>query len=79
MTHDWTFNRVRFYFDKELKSSGWWKKFNTPIFDDYTGRETLSSSNECEIYEGIHINSEFMLVEILDENNNPILDNQKNA
>src|SRR3989344_5687795 len=47
------------------------KIFNAPVFDYYASREVLSIGNECEIHEGIHINSEFVFVEILDENNNP--------
>lgn len=47
------------------------KIFNVPVFNYYASRETLSIGNECERHEGIHINSEFVFVEILDENNNP--------
>lgn len=47
------------------------KIFNAPIFDYYASREIMSIGNECEIHEGIHINSEFVFLEILDENNNP--------
>ena len=47
------------------------KIFNAPVFDYYASREVISIGNECEIHEGIHINSEFVFIEILDKTDNP--------
>jgi phenylacetate-CoA ligase len=45
--------------------------FGAPIFDFYASKEVYNIAHECPQCSNLHINSELMLVEVLDENNRP--------
>lgn len=49
------------------------KAFSAPVFDQYGCGECNSIAFECEAHEGLHVVNEHVLVQILDENNNPVL------
>lgn len=46
--------------------------FGTPIFNYYACNEIAAVAQECEFHDGLHVNSEWVLVEIVDEANNPL-------
>lgn len=48
------------------------KVFKTKIFDFYGARDMRLIAQECDKHEGLHIMAENVLVEVLDENNNPV-------
>lgn len=48
--------------------------FNAPIYDQYGCGELSAISYECTAHNGLHINMEHILCEILDENNNSVID-----
>lgn len=48
--------------------------FKAPVFDQYGCGELSAISYECAAHNGLHINLEHMMCEILDENNQQILD-----
>ena len=47
--------------------------FNAPIYDQYGGGEISAISYECGRHNGLHINQEHVICQILDENNLNIL------
>lgn len=48
------------------------KVFNSKIYDFYGARDAGMIAQECSLHNGLHIIAENVLVEVLDENNNPI-------
>lgn len=52
--------------DRELLES----QFKCSVYDQYAGGECLAVSTECECHDGLHINSEHCVVEIVDEKDN---------
>ena len=46
------------------------KVFNCKVFDDYGSREFMIAA-ECNAHDGLHINEELLLLEILDKENRP--------
>ncbi len=46
------------------------KVFNTKIFNRYGCREVGHIANECKIHEGLHYNSDHLIIELLDKNGN---------
>lgn len=52
------------------------KVFNAPVFNYYGCNEINELAQECEIHEGFHINSEWVYIEIVDKNNNPLPPNE---
>lgn len=50
------------------------KIFNAPIYDQYGCGELPAISYECPAHNGLHVNMEHILCEILDEDDNPIFD-----
>jgi len=51
------------------------KIFNAPIFDQYGGGELSAISYECNKHNGLHINQEHIICEVLDDNDRPIYGN----
>tara|TARA_B110000879_G_scaffold212480_1_gene308965 strand:- start:6436 stop:7797 length:1362 start_codon:yes stop_codon:yes gene_type:complete len=47
--------------------------FKVPVFDQYGCGEISAISYECSKHNGLHINQEHVICEILDNDNNPIL------
>lgn len=50
------------------------KAYNAPVYDQYGCGELSAISYECSAHNGLHVNMEHMVCEILDENAVPILD-----
>ena len=48
--------------------------FNAAVFDLYGTREVGNIAWECKCHEGMHINDDSMILEILDENGNEVAD-----
>lgn len=48
------------------------KIFKAPVFDFYGARDIRLIAQECDKHEGLHIMAENVLVEVLDENDQPI-------
>ena len=46
--------------------------FGAPIFNYYACNEIAAIAQECEFHDGLHVNSEWVFVEIVDEANNPL-------
>jgi phenylacetate-CoA ligase len=46
--------------------------FNCKVYDQYASTEITGVAFECAEQNGLHISSEHVIVEILDENNNPV-------
>ena len=46
------------------------------LYSTYASTEMQSSFTECEAHEGGHIPSDLIIVELLDENNNPVADGE---
>src|SRR5690606_25431630 len=45
--------------------------FAAPVFETYGSREFMLIAAECDRHEGLHLTSEHLLVEILDEDGRP--------
>ncbi len=56
-------NGIREFFENE---------FGCEIYNIYASLETDAIAAECEQHDGLHINEESLIVEILDEKNNPV-------
>jgi len=50
------------------------KTFNCLVYDQYASTEISGVAFECSSQKGLHITSEHVIVEILDDNNQPIYD-----
>lgn len=50
--------------------------FSCKVFDHYGQVEDIITANECERHNGFHINMESSIVEVLDENYNPVAENE---
>ncbi len=50
--------------------------FGAPVFDYYGSYEITAIAQECEIHEGLHVNCEWVNVEILDNANNAVKFNE---
>ncbi len=50
--------------------------FNTKIFDFYGGRDVPMIAQECNVHNGLHIMSEAVYFEVIDENGIPIQDGE---
>ena len=50
------------------------KVFGAPIYDQYGCGELSAISYECPMHNGLHINQEHMICEVLDDNNNNVFD-----
>jgi phenylacetate-CoA ligase len=48
--------------------------FNAPVFDQYGCGEVSAISYECASHNGLHVNMEHVICEILDENYNTVVD-----
>lgn len=48
------------------------KVFQCKIFDKYGLSEMFSISNECEYHEGLHLNMEYMIAQVLDSKDEPV-------
>lgn len=46
--------------------------FRTPVFETYGSREFMLIAAECEQHRGMHLTSEQLIVELLDENDRPV-------
>lgn len=46
--------------------------FQAPVFNFYASQEMMNIANECEVHDGLHVSSEWVYLEILDEQNNPV-------
>lgn len=46
--------------------------FQAPIFETYGSREVMLTAAECERHEGLHLSAENLLVEILDDDGQPV-------
>jgi phenylacetate-coenzyme A ligase PaaK-like adenylate-forming protein len=55
------------------------KVFGAPILDDYAMGECLFLSNGCLETGGMHVNADWALVEVVDENNQPVPAGKKGA
>ncbi|MBL9120396.1 MAG: phenylacetate--CoA ligase family protein [Phycisphaerae bacterium] len=47
------------------------RAFSAPVFETYGSREFMLIGAECERHDGLHLTSEYLLVEILDEDGRP--------
>ncbi len=50
------------------------KAFKTKVYDIYGSTETKEVAWECPKHEGYHINEDLVIVEIVDDDNNPVKD-----
>jgi len=48
--------------------------FKAPIYDQYGCGELSAISYECKAHNGLHVNQEHIICEILDDNNQPVID-----
>lgn len=48
------------------------KVFGAPIFNYYACNEITAIGQECEMHDGFHVNSEWVLVEIVDDEQRPV-------
>jgi phenylacetate-coenzyme A ligase PaaK-like adenylate-forming protein len=55
------------------------KVFGTPILDDYAMGECLFLTNGCVETGGMHVNTDFSILEVVDENNRPVPDGERGA
>jgi phenylacetate-coenzyme A ligase PaaK-like adenylate-forming protein len=53
--------------------------FGAPILDNYSMGECLFLTNGCTASHGMHINADWALVEVVDENSQPVPDGQLGA
>jgi phenylacetate-CoA ligase len=54
-------------FEREMME----KVFRAPVFETYGSREFMLIGAECERHDGLHLTTEHLLVEVLDEDGNP--------
>jgi phenylacetate-CoA ligase len=48
--------------------------FGCPVYNRYGSTEFTNIASECAVRQGLHINSDHILVEVVDENDQPVLD-----
>jgi phenylacetate-CoA ligase len=48
------------------------KVFRAPVFETYGSREFTLIAAECDRHQGLHLTSEYLLVEVLDDLNRPV-------
>ncbi|MAC40451.1 MAG: hypothetical protein CMJ05_01500 [Pelagibacterales bacterium] len=48
------------------------KTFNCPVYDQYASTEISGVAFECKAQNGLHITSEHVIVEVVDDNNQPV-------
>jgi phenylacetate-coenzyme A ligase PaaK-like adenylate-forming protein len=53
--------------------------FGTPILNDYAMGECLFLTNGCLTSGGMHVNADWAILEVVDENNQPVPDGEKGA
>jgi phenylacetate-CoA ligase len=53
--------------------------FGTPVLDDYAMGECLFLTNGCTAGGGMHVNADWAILEVVDENNRPVPDGEKGA
>jgi phenylacetate-CoA ligase len=53
--------------------------FGTPVLDNYSMGECLFLANGCPTSGGMHINADWALLEVVDENNKPVQHGEKGA
>jgi phenylacetate-coenzyme A ligase PaaK-like adenylate-forming protein len=53
--------------------------FGAPIYDDYGMGECLFLTNGCPTSGGMHVNSDWAILEVVDENNRPVSAGKKGA
>ncbi len=53
------------------------EQFKCDVYDQYAGGECFAISSECEQHNGLHINLEHCIIEILDERNNTLSEGQR--
>jgi len=53
--------------------------FDAPILDDYAMGECLFLTNGCVATGGMHVNADWAILEVVDENNRPVPDGEKGA
>jgi phenylacetate-coenzyme A ligase PaaK-like adenylate-forming protein len=53
--------------------------FGTPILDSYAMGECLFLSSGCPASPGMHVNADWAILEVVDENNRPVPDGKKGA
>ncbi|MEI8372304.1 MAG: glycosyltransferase [Planctomycetota bacterium] len=51
--------------------------FQAPVFETYGSREFMLIGAECDRHNGLHLTSEHLLVEVLDEQGNPAAEGQE--
>ncbi|ACL75247.1 phenylacetate--CoA ligase family protein [Ruminiclostridium cellulolyticum] len=52
------------------------KAFGSEIFDTYQTTETMNIAWECEQHQGLHINSDLVIIESVDKDNKPVKDGE---
>ncbi|MFO0792259.1 MAG: AMP-binding protein [Pirellulales bacterium] len=55
------------------------KIFGAPVLDDYGMGECLFLTNGCSTSGGMHVNADWALLEVVDENNQPVPNGEKGA
>lgn len=50
--------------------------FNCPVYNTYGCREFMLIASECKLQQGLHINADHLLVEVVDDNGRPVIDQQ---
>jgi phenylacetate-coenzyme A ligase PaaK-like adenylate-forming protein len=53
--------------------------FGAPLFDDYGMGECLFLTNGCSTSGGMHVNADWVILEVVDENNQPVPDGRPGA
>jgi phenylacetate-coenzyme A ligase PaaK-like adenylate-forming protein len=53
--------------------------FGAPVLDDYGMGECMFLTNGCPATGGMHVNSDWAILEVVDENNEPVPDGQNGA
>jgi phenylacetate-coenzyme A ligase PaaK-like adenylate-forming protein len=53
--------------------------FGTPVLDNYSMGECLFLANGCPTSGGMHLNSDWAILEVVDENNEPVPPGEKGA
>jgi phenylacetate-coenzyme A ligase PaaK-like adenylate-forming protein len=53
--------------------------FGAPVFDDYGMGECMFLTNGCVTSGGMHVNADWAIMEVVDENNQPVPDGKKGA
>jgi phenylacetate-CoA ligase len=51
--------------------------FRAPVFETYGSREFMLIGAECNHHRGLHLTQENLIVEIVDDNGNPVFDGQE--